>query len=158
VNSRIFLREVELQVADPFPKPKVCKLLCMEQRNHARQTMIQTAPLSGLPVDIRSEQLLSLPQAARRFPPYRQDRPVNPSTLWRWISAGVKLPDGHRIKLGAVRLSGRWLTSVEAIERFIAAQTPNPDNTPAEAPSPRTPKQRQRASAKAASELEQMGV
>jgi Protein of unknown function (DUF1580) len=100
--------------------------------------------LPPLPVNIRSEQLLSLPQAARRFPPYRQDRPVNPSTVWRWISGGVKLPDGSRVKLGAVRLSGRWLTSVEAIERFIAAQTRAPADNTADALTPRTPAKRQR--------------
>jgi hypothetical protein len=112
-----------------------------------------------LPVDIRTEQLLSLPQAARRFPPYRQDRPVNPSTVWRWISAGVKLPDGRRVKLGAVRLSGRWLTSVEAIERFIAAQTPDLDaGVPASTPPPRTSGQRRRVAEKAGEELERMGV
>src|SRR5262245_46496679 len=96
---------------------------------HARYTMPDTIDhleeaRAALPVDIRREELLSLPQAARRFPPFRQDRPVNPSTVWRWISAGVKLPGGRRIRLGAIRLSGRWLTSVEAIERFITAQTP----------------------------------
>src|SRR5215470_1017100 len=123
---------------------------CMETRPHARQTMPPTldGTRATLSVDIRSEQLLSLPQAARRFPPYRQDRPVNPSTVWRWISAGVKLPDGRRVKLGAVRLSGRWLTSIEAIERFIAAQTPAPADDTA-SPAARTAGQRQRAAARA---------
>jgi hypothetical protein len=111
-----------------------------------------------LPVDIRSEQILSLPQAARRFPPFRQGRPVNPSTIWRWISNGVKLPDGRRVKLGAVRLSGRWLTSVEAIERFIAAQTPAPAGDTAPTPTPRTMRQRQRATERAGKELESMGI
>jgi len=109
-----------------------------------------------LPVDIRSEQLLSLPQAARRFPPYRLDAPVNPSTVWRWILQGVRLPDGSRVKLEAIRLAGRWLTSVEAIERFIAAQTPALHSD--SAPRPRTTTQRQRAAARAGKKLEAMGI
>jgi len=112
---------------------------------------------AALPVDIRSEQLLSLPQAARRFPPGRRDRPVSPSTIWRWIATGVKLPDGRRVKLGGVRLSGRWLTSIEAIERFIIAQTPAPADDTA-SPAARTAGQRQRAAARAGAELGRMGI
>jgi hypothetical protein len=108
-----------------------------------------------LPVNIRTEQLLSLPQAARRFPPYRQERPVSPSTIWRWISAGVRLPDGRRVKLAAIRLSGRWLTSLEAIERFVAAQTP----TLTDAGSlPRTQAKGRHAAEKAGKELEKLGI
>lgn len=130
----------------------------MDEPTHARQTMPQTLDdiRATLSVDIRNEQLLSLPQAARRFPPYRQGRPVSPVTIWRWISAGVKLPGGRRVKLGAVRVSGRWLTSVEAIERFIAAQTPPVTDDTAPVPSPRTTTQRQRAAAKAGKELESL--
>src|SRR5262249_41088211 len=135
---------------------------CMVHSTHARQPMSDTIGrceegLPPLPVNIRSEQLLSLPQAARRFPPYRQDRPVSSSTVWRWISAGVKLPDGRRVRLDAVRLSGRWLTSVEAIERFVAAQTPRLDEA-AGTPAPRNPRQRCRASEAAAEQLEKLGI
>jgi hypothetical protein len=111
---------------------------------------------ANLPIDLRSEQLLSLPQAARRFPPYRRDRPVNPSTIWRWIASGVRVPGGGRVRLGAVRLSGRWLTSIEAIERFVAAQTPHPDD--AASPPPRTECQRRRAAERAGAELERRGI
>lgn len=111
---------------------------------------------SELSINIRAEELLSLPQAARRFPSYRLGRPVNPATIWRWVTAGVKLPGGRRVKLGAVRLSGRWLTSVEAIERFIAAQTPRLDDTTS--PRPRTEAKRRKASERAGKELESMGI
>jgi len=110
-----------------------------------------------LTVDLRSEELLSLPQAARRFPPFRQGRPVNPSTVWRWVFTGVRLPDGRRVRLDAVRLSGRWLTSVEAIERFVAAQTPRLDEA-AGTPTPRTPRQRRRAAERAGAELAKRGI
>src|SRR4051794_22312667 len=86
---------------------------------------------------------LSMSQAARRFPSYRQDRPVNASTIWRWIVDGVRLPDGSRVRLEAVRVSGRWLTSVQALARFVNRQTPTFD---AEAVSTaRTPNQQRRA-------------
>jgi len=116
-----------------------------------------------LPVDISSEQLLSLPQAARRFPPYRRGRPVNPSTVWRWISSGVKLSGGRRVKLGAVRLSGRWLTSVEALARFIEAQTPDLGNgaslaADAAPETPRAENQRRRRSEKAGAKLKALGI
>jgi hypothetical protein len=69
---------------------------------------------------------------------------------------GVRLPDGRIVRLEAARLSGRWLTSERAIERFLAAQTPTIDTpTPA---TPRTPTRRQRDSEKAAKELEALGV
>jgi hypothetical protein len=69
------------------------------------------------------ESLISMAQAAKRFPPYRGGSPTNPSTVWRWVTTGVKLPDGSRLRLEAVRCASRWLTSLEAIGRFVAAQT-----------------------------------
>jgi hypothetical protein len=65
-----------------------------------------------------------LTKAARRFSPTRQNRPVTLSCLFRWITRGVKGPDGERVKLEAARLAGRWITTPGAIKRFISAQTP----------------------------------
>jgi hypothetical protein len=67
-------------------------------------------------------------QAAWKFPPYRAGKPTNPSTIWRWIVDGVLLPDGTRIRLEAARLGGRWLTSEQALARFIERQTPQLTN------------------------------
>jgi len=100
--------------------------------------------------------MLTLAQAARRFPPFRLGRPVSPATIWRWCHEGVKVPGGGIVKLECARLSGRWLTSIEAISRFVAAQTPHGE---AEAiPAPRTPTQRQRASQRAEKELARIGI
>jgi hypothetical protein len=114
-------------------------------------------------VDLTQEQLLTLSQAARRFPPYRR-RPedqgggmaaVNSSTVWRWCRQGAKVPGtGERVRLECVRLAGRWLTSVEAISRFIARQTPPSEPLPL----PRTPAQRARASERSASALDRIGI
>jgi hypothetical protein len=99
---------------------------------------------------------LSLGQAARKFPPYRGDRPVNPSTIWRWIIDGIRRFDGKVIKLEATRVAGRWLTSQAALERFLRAQTPASETEPA--PVPRTPRQRTRAADRAARELDKIGI
>jgi len=84
---------------------------------------------TNLPAALTNETLLSLPQAAKRLPSYRGDRPVSVSCIMRWILAGVPTAAG-RVHLEAVRLGGRWLTSVEAIDRFAAAQTPDQASLP----------------------------
>jgi hypothetical protein len=68
--------------------------------------------------------MLSLAQAAQRFPSSRLGRPVSPATIWRWCREGVKVPGFGIVRLECVRISGRWITSVEAISRFVARQTP----------------------------------
>jgi hypothetical protein len=102
--------------------------------------------------------MLSLAQAARRFPPYRLGRPVSPSCVWRWCHEGVKVPGVGVVRLECVRLSGRWLTSEEAISRFVARQTPAADGEAAASHAPRTPNQRRRAAERADKELEKLGI
>lgn len=70
------------------------------------------------------EKLISFAQAAALFPPARQSRPVSPSCVWRWHRVGVRLNNKQVVRLEAVRVAGRHLTSVEAVHRFIAAQQP----------------------------------
>jgi hypothetical protein len=106
--------------------------------------------------DLIHENLISLAQAARRFPPGRLDRPVSASTIWRWCRKGVKVPGGGTLRLECVRVSGRWLTSVEALSRFVARQTPAMENDPP--PAPRSPGRWQRASERAAEELGRQGI
>ena len=97
-----------------------------------------------------------LSRACRRFPPHRQGKPVSLSCLVRWITSGVRDPNGVRIRLEAARLAGRWITTPGAIARFLAAQTPRLDGDPH--PPPRTPAARQLASERAAAELETLGI
>src|SRR4051812_37319436 len=70
------------------------------------------------------EQLVSLAQAGRRFPRSRHGKSAHltPSALWRWVVHGVAVSGGHRVRLEAVFVAGRWLTSLEALERFAASQ------------------------------------
>jgi hypothetical protein len=78
------------------------------------------------------------------------------SCVLRWVIDGVKLPTGDVVRLEAVRLGGRWITSVEALERFADRQTPRLDDTPA--PTPRSPSKRERAATRAANELDRIGI
>jgi hypothetical protein len=142
-----------------------CQRLCLDTDNPDLSNLPSgriTNPCEGSPVsatvlvDLTRETMLTLAQAARRFPSFRLGRPVNPATIWRWCHEGVKLPGDEVVKLECVRVSGRWLTSVEAISRFVARQTPAPES---DAPAmPRTPGRRQRAADRASAELEKLGI
>jgi hypothetical protein len=102
-----------------------------------------------------SETTLGLAAAARRLPPFRNGRPVSPSTIWRWITEGVKLPDGRTVRLEGARIGARWVTSAEALARFVSAQTPDLN---AAGPQPQAPSRRQRAAERAGRELERLGI
>jgi hypothetical protein len=102
---------------------------------------------------------LSLSAAGRLFPAHRGNGAVDPSTVFRWVTKGTKATGGRAVKLEAVRVGGRWLTSRGAVARFVAALTAAA--VPASAtptPAPRTPAARRRASAQAAAALEKMGA
>jgi hypothetical protein len=107
-------------------------------------------------IDFISETTLSLIQAARLLPPGRNGRPVTLSCVLRWVLRGAPGPNGERVRLEALRLGGRWLTSREAIQRFAESLTPCLDTPPA--PLPRTPTQRVKAAAKAGKELDNIGI
>jgi Protein of unknown function (DUF1580) len=49
-----------------------------------------------------------------RLPLGRNGRPIHPSTILRWIHQGIR-----GVRLEAMRLGGRWMTSEEAIARFL---------------------------------------
>lgn len=108
-------------------------------------------------IDLLKETTRGLSEAARRLPSARQGKPVTLSCMLRWIMKGVRLPDGQIVRLEAVRLGGRWITSDEALQRFVEAQTPDfaVEETPAP---PRSPTARQRASSKAARRVEKLGI
>lgn len=55
------------------------------------------------------------------------NRPTHPSTVARWATRGVPGPDGSWIRLEAIRVHGRLMTSRPALVRFIAVlQVPVP--------------------------------
>jgi hypothetical protein len=99
---------------------------------------------------------LYLSAAARRFPPSRQGRPVSLSCLVRWFRDGVRGPNGERIHLEASRLAGRWITTPQAIVRFLKAQNPKLGNPGIEVL--RSARARQRAADQAAAALSRLGM
>lgn len=64
-------------------------------------------------VDLAHEEPLTLAEAARRLPRLRGDRKVHVSTLYRWVSRGLR-----GVRLEAVRLGRTLVTSQEALQRF----------------------------------------
>ena len=116
---------------------------------------MRNATASPEPQSLIRETLLSFAEAARKLPPFRAGRPVNPSTVFRWAFSGVRLPSGELLRLEAVRIGGRWLTSSEALERFAARQTPQFAEP---TPTPRSSSARQKAAAAASRECEKLGL
>jgi hypothetical protein len=106
---------------------------------------------------ILREQVLRLADVGQHLPPGRKGKRLSLSAALRWILQGVRLPDGRRLHLEAIRVGGKWITSVEALERFALAQTPSLDSDSKGAPA-RTPRQRQRAAERAERELERFGI
>jgi hypothetical protein len=49
-------------------------------------------------------------------------RPIHAGTIIRWITRGVCVR-GQTVKLDAIRLGGRWVTSRSALDRFMARLT-----------------------------------
>jgi hypothetical protein len=107
-----------------------------------------------------TEEWISFAQAAKLFPPYRRGRPVSPSCVWRWFKTGVKTTDGRVVRLEALKLVNRHVTSADAIKRFMAAQQPPGEqeaalvpHTVPKGPRTRSPERRQRDSEKAAERI-----
>jgi len=107
-------------------------------------------------LNITAESTITLAQAAALLPRGRNGARVTLGCVLRWVLQGAKSPTRERIRLEAVRLGGRWVTSREALNRFAQRLTPQLGDEP---PAPlRTANQRRRASERAARELEQMGA
>lgn len=106
--------------------------------------------------DVTVERLISLAEACRLIPAARQGKKTHLSTFLRWILEGARSQSGETVCLEAVRIGGRWMTSREALQRFAERLT-LPATVAPPVP-PRTPNQRQRASERAAQELEKIGI
>jgi hypothetical protein len=108
-------------------------------------------------IDTTTEKLIRLHEAAALVPASRGAKATHISTVLRWILTGAKGPGGVTVRLEAVRAGRKWLTSREAVQRFLEALTPDPEAAQS-TPVPRSPGRRQRASERAARELEKMGL
>jgi hypothetical protein len=103
------------------------------------------------------ESPIPLKDACRLVPPARRGLRCHLSTLVRWITVGCRGPSGERVKLEALRIGGRWVTSREALQRLAERLTPHlGGDTPA---SPhRTAGQQRRANERAGRKLEKKGI
>ena len=69
-------------------------------------------------IDLSKESLISCKEASKFFPPGRRGKKPHRSTIFRWITCGVR-----GVRLEAVSLPGGRATSREAIARFLKALT-----------------------------------
>ena len=75
-------------------------------------------------IDLVNERRLTPPQAARFYGSFRPGTRTSPATVIRHILDGVIGPNGERVRLEAAKFGGRWITSEEAIRRFVSRLTP----------------------------------
>lgn len=67
-------------------------------------------------INISTEKIIPLKDAAKGLPCRRRGRPTNVTTLFRWSTKGLR---GH--KLETVLIGGVRCTSAEALQRFLHA-------------------------------------
>ena len=92
----------------------------------------------GQMISIANEKLLTLPDAARVPPPGRGNTRTHPSTIYRWISRGIR-----GVRLESICIGGRTYTSAEALQRWADALSSRPADITSAI---RTPAQRARIS------------
>ena len=86
-------------------------------------------------IDIMGDDTLTLAEACRVLPRGRRGARPHLSTLIRWIIDGSVARDGRRVRLSAVRVGGKWITSRVALREFSEALTQT-----GESPDPAKPK------------------
>ncbi len=80
---------------------------------------------------------------------------VHPTTVTRWCRKGVRLATGAVVRLEYLRAGAKFITTKQALARFLAAQTEIPE---AAGPVVRSPAERRRAAVDAGRELEALGI
>jgi hypothetical protein len=102
-------------------------------------------------IDLKTEQIIDV---RREAPAYlgvgRNGRPVHISFFIRAITRGIR---GHRLE--ALKVGSRWITSVEALQRWAERQTPG---TAAASGGPITSPRQQEAAEAAERELDRLGL
>ena len=85
-------------------------------------------------LDLTTETTISLADATRLVPPGRGGKPLPFKYCFALGSAAREAPDGQLVRLQAVRLGGKWVTSRESLQRLRRALTPRLDDAPAATP------------------------
>lgn len=102
---------------------------------------------------LRDEQILTFSEAAKTLPRVNGRRP-HASTLWRWARKGIQ-----GIHLETRRLGGRFVTSLEALDRFSERLAEaNPLETKADIPRRSQPRHRARDIEAAEQRLAKAGI
>jgi len=119
---------------------------------------VSVSPVESTPSLLtRGEKLYSPAAVAKKsnVPGHRGSSHLNGSTVFRHITKGVRAANGELIRLEAVRIGHRWLTSVEAVvrfgERLTAAELQARESTSA---APSTVRQRSRQQEAASKQLD----
>lgn len=103
-------------------------------------------------IDVQSEKLVPLADVPALLPPSRNGRRPHISVIYRWVQKGL-----HGIRLEALQLGGRRVTSREALSRFFQALSANAGLSNPDPPKVRTPGRRQREHGKASAACEASG-
>jgi hypothetical protein len=74
-------------------------------------------------IDVFTEQVVSLADAAKKLPKLRNGKSPHVSTLYRWVLAGKQCPDGTVAHLETIKVGGSTCTSLEALQRFFERLT-----------------------------------
>lgn len=99
------------------PVPSSTRAAIMGE-GRAEDEAVATRAVDSRRADALHDDALTLNQAARRFYPVG----TAVSTVLRHVLNGIRTPAGI-VKLEAHRIGGRWVTTVDAVERFRDACT-----------------------------------
>jgi hypothetical protein len=103
-----------------------------------------------MPVDLKNETIIdALKQAPSYLGTGRNGKFPHKSFVLRAIKKGH---NGHRLE--ALRVGSRWITSVEALQRWAEAQTEGTTMRPIDVPAA----SRRKAAEQAARELDRLGI
>jgi hypothetical protein len=101
-------------------------------------------------INLSTEELLTLAQAARLRPPGRNGRPQHVSTVYRYALKGFR-----GVRLEVVRLGGSLYTSRQALQRFAERLTATSVHGD---PTRQSTTQRRQSREHAAKRLDQVGI
>jgi hypothetical protein len=93
--------------------------------------VISNARSIAMAINALTEKLRSFAEAASRLPALRGGKAVNPSTVWRWTTRGVRARNGELIRLECLKVGGTCCTSDEALLRFFRALSDGTARLPA---------------------------
>jgi hypothetical protein len=99
-------------------------------------------------IDLANEEILRIEEVAHLCRTHF-------STVFRSIMKGVPSQSGERVRLEAVRIGGKWVSTHAAIQRFAEATTPKFNEA---TPAPRSTTARQRAAERAGVALTEAGI